>query len=279
MTNGAVKIEYEVTNGYSDDLIRANVAYSSTLGLPDVEAGPVTDEVVYLYANGPSAAAAPKMFPSLALNGAMLMFIKDGFSPTWWAACDPGEVVYNFVRYGGHALKAFFVASKCSPRVFDRLAYHASLGRVKRWHIDDASADVLSNKTLMPSAISVTISAIFLLYHMGYRKIVTYGWDGCYAEDGRDHAAPQHHDTSADVDVDWNGRLFRTTDTWLAELEDATEMLNRLPDLQLTIEGPGLIAAALQPFLDHMIQTQRRSTDANLEECAARVVRPEPRQG
>ncbi len=274
MSGGVAVIrDYQVIVPCTDDQLRANVIYSNGLHLPDVEGHPVREEPIYLYANGPSAADAPILWPSMALNGALQMFMRRGSMPNYWAACDPGEVVGNFLRSGAHVLDGFLVASKCAPIVFDRLRWHAQQGRVKRWHIDDAGADALDDKTLMPSAISVTISAIFLLYHMGYRKVVTYGWDGSYSADGRDHAIGQGHDTTHDVDVDLGGKMFRSTDTWLAELEDAAEMLNRLPDVQLTIQGEGLFATALKPILDHMNQTQRRSNDASSEERAARAVR------
>lgn len=243
-------INYVVDNDFTDELIRKQVAYSTRLGLPEVQQGQVTDATLYIYANGPSALTAPLTYPSMALNGAIKLFYAKHYQPTYWAACDPGEVVLDFIRDDAQSHE-FLLASKCHKAVFDRLEWQSAVGRVKLWHIDDAGASELVGKDLIPSAISVTISAIFLAHYMGYRNIVIYGWDGCYI-DGRDHASPQGHDRTNDLTLTIGEQSYLTTNTWAAEAEDAAQMLNMLPDINLTIEGPGMIAAALKPFLEHM---------------------------
>lgn len=246
-------IDFQVVKHVSDETLREHVAYSTSLGLPEVAQGALKKRRLYIYANGPSAAVAPlnRGSATMALNGSLGLFgpFYRRAGPTYWAACDPGEVVFGFLKHAPHNT-VFMPSSKCDRSVVDLLKWKNEDGApVLLWHIDDAGAEGLTNKTLMPSAISVTISALFLARYMGYKNITIYGWDGCYI-DGKDHAVSQDHDHSQDITAEFDGKVFETTNTWLAELEDAATALNML-DINLIIEGPGMMAHVLKPILDH----------------------------
>lgn len=229
MERGAI-IEFDVRTPLSRDGLRSNVAWALAEGFPEVESAPDRPETVNIIANGPSALNAPQDGLTVALNGAHRLFRK---APTWWAACDPQGLVADFVNRPFLETQ-YLVASKCDRRVFDALWGMD----VRVWHIDDCEDVPWS----VPSATSITLTALSLFRRMGYRDFRVWGWDGCYV-DGRDHAVPQLHSAER-ITVRVGGKSFETTPTWAAEAQDAVNQLAGA-DYRVRIEGDGMIKAVV----------------------------------
>lgn len=228
--------------------LRGHVAHALTLGLSEAELTPSGD-VLSIIANGPSAETfgfGPG--DSAALNGALAVFTRRGLAPTYWAACDPGPIVCNFLK-DAPAETVYLVASKCHPAVFSMLADR----RVMLWHVDeDETRDLLSDKRRVTTASSVTVTA-FELFARWYADLETYGWDGCYL-DGKDHAAAQEHHRHGDQAVVIGPQTFDSTRSWAQEGTCARMHLHgcdagRYPYHGLTIHGPGMFGALMR-FLD-----------------------------
>ncbi|MCR5876934.1 hypothetical protein [Phenylobacterium sp. J367] len=133
---------------------------------------------------------------------------------------------------GAPASTTYFVASKCHSDVFAALE-----GRDARlWHIGD------SHPAGVPTACSITLTAMSLFRMMGWRRFRTFGWDGCYM-DGRDHAVSQPH-SGQDVTVEVGDQEFRTTTTWACEAQDAVNQLS-FADYEVEVMGGGMIGAIL----------------------------------
>lgn len=245
-TAHAPQVFFDVQTGIADETVWGHIRHALSLGLPEVQVGDIRAETLHIYANGPSARAAERRYPCMALNGALGLFTDHG--PTYWAACDAQELAAGFLTSQPQDTQ-YLIASKCHSAVFDALK-----GKdIKLWHVGDVGSQVMpAGTTAMPSAISITICALFLAHYMGYRKVTLHGWDGCYGDDGADHAVPQDHDASQDLELDLNGRSFKSTRAWACETEDASTALNMLRDMDITITGDGLFANALKPFLDDM---------------------------
>ena len=224
-------VDFDVRTPASPEVLRARVAENLQRGLPEAEPAPDHDGVLTIIANGPSAAQARPSGPVLAVNGAIRLL-----TPTFWACCDPQALVAGFLTEPPMATR-YFVASKCDPAVFDALE-----GRdVTLWHIDD------SHPAGVPSASSITLSAMSLFRSMGWRRFRTWGWDGCYI-DGRDHAAPQAHarqDITLLIGEGRNEQAFRTTPTWACEAQDAVVQL-AMADYEVEVMGGGMIGAILR---------------------------------
>lgn len=196
-----------------------------------------------IVANGPSAGFAPLEAggPTCAINGALRLFVERDMAPTYWAACDPQELVVDFLK-DAPPYTEYLVASKCHPKVFEHLL---SLGRkVTIWHVDEAATN-LRQIGLHPvrSATSVTVTLFDVLERLGWRAFETWGWDGCFM-DGRHHAADQAHEADI-IHLDVAGRNFDTTGSWILEAQDADARLRDCP-WPLTIRGGGMIGAILQ---------------------------------
>lgn len=205
------------------------VAENVARGLPEAMPGPDRDDVLTIVANGPSALRADTSGPTLAVNGALKLF-----KPTYWAGCDPQPFMATFVQPAPEGV-TYYVASKCDASVFDALE-----GRdVRLWHVGDCHPEGV------PTACSITLTAMSLFRLMGWRRFRTWGWDGCYM-DGRDHAFGQPH-KGQDVTIDVNGQAFQTTTTWACEAQDAVNQLSGA-DYEVEVMGGGMIGAILSAF-------------------------------
>jgi hypothetical protein len=232
----------QVIESASTEELRHNVRAALARGLPEVQQQIAQLMPLTLLGNGPSAARAKFQAPVMALNGALGLFIREGGFPTFWACCDPGPVVATFLR-GAPTGTHYFVASRCHPSVIDALA-----GRqVFLWHLDEAvSRDLLIGRTLVPTAASITLCAFGLARLMGFRRLETWGWDGCYGPAGS-HAMPQDHvgeRRRANLDTP-DGQGFDTNDTWVFEAREAMIVLRDNP-VKLKIHGNGMFGAILR---------------------------------
>lgn len=237
-------------------------------GLPPVELGE-HGPFLYVVANGPSAqqfdferCAIRHHEPpcdSLAINGALKQFTRRGLAPTYWIACDPQrDQVMAFLDEDLPRETTYLVASKCHPDVFERLRDR----RVQLWHVSDASTrKLVEPHRPIPTATSVTVCAIELMWREGYTHQQTWGWDGCFIG-GRHHATDQPHAAEAImlgvggkvVMTEQNGEgvtggeWFETTGTWAGEAKDALLLghLARQCGVTIDVRGGGMFAAMLR---------------------------------
>lgn len=212
-------------------------------------------------ANGPSAllyfGQQPQFLsPVLALNGALGACLEHGVRPDYWAACDPQALVADFLPADPPNDLTYLVASKCHPLVFDKLR-----GRdVLIWHLKDQACE---GRLRIPPSCSVTMSAMWLMHRMGYTDFDIWGWDGCWLDD-RHHAGsgnigtthePIHANLGGVLAADGEvtgGRVFKTTRSWLAEMQAAEQFFHLADyfDLGITIHGDGMMRAALNATLE-----------------------------
>lgn len=223
-------------------MIRANVAACLERELPEVQPQAAQLAALTILANGPSARRASFKSPVMALNGALSLFVADGGHPTYWAACDPGEVVAEFL-IGAPEKTTYFVASRCHPAVFDALKDR----NVFVWNVaEPITHDLLGGHCGVPCASSVTLCAFGLARMMGFKRFETWGWDGCY--EGRlAHATPQAQPADrATVNIGaQHGQEYETCGTWLFEAREAKHVLHR-DAIKVRIHGGGMFGAILE---------------------------------
>lgn len=240
-------IEFELILPVTDDTLRANVAHSRTLGIPEADD---RAQHLTLVANGPSAAGAELgNGMTMALNGALNLFPDDN-PPDFWCVSDPQALVADFIKRPSHAT-TFLVASKCHPAVFERLRGFD----VRLWHLTDVDIPGVRS---VPCATSVTLTALILAQRLGFRSIDVWGWDCCFGEDGRHHAGDGEMGVTAGViDIrvgpeEMDAR-FRTTPTWALEAQEAVGILPllRWAGVDVTVHGLGLVRARLPEYAAH----------------------------
>lgn len=240
---------FDIQVPLSDETCQRHIAETLARGLPEA----VARRHLTVIANGPSARDVDLnniAFETLALNGAIMLFAEQGLAPTYWACCDPQEVVASLLPSNPPERTIYFVASKCHPAVFEKLK-----GRdVRVWHIADHPADGRQRVALCSS---VTLSATWLMTRLGFTDFDYYGWDGCFI-DGRDHAANGNPDMVPTVHINYGGkveggeviggRTFATSRTWAAEAH-GVEQLCQLASyfgFGITIHGDGMFKCAYE---------------------------------
>lgn len=223
-------INFDVRVPYPDDVLAQRVAENVARGLPEAQHEPDKPGVLNIIANGPSARLAVNAVPygpTLALNNALSLG-----TPTYWAGCDPQPIMAQFVKNAPEGV-TYFVASKCHADVFDALG-----GRdVRLWHVGDCHPEGV------PTACSITLTAMSLFRKMGWRRFRTWGWDGCYLN-GQDHAVSQPHG-GKNITVIVGDEPFQTTTTWACEAQDAVNQLS-FADYEVEVMGGGMIGAILK---------------------------------
>lgn len=244
---------FVITTPASDHVLKRQISDALARGLP--EAMPIRRKLTVI-ANGPSARGVDLALirPTLAVNGALRLFVDQGVSPDYWAACDPQEVVADFIPDDPPASTVYLVASKCHRRVFEKLK-----GRdVRVWHVGLADGPPGPDMTRIPSSSSITTTATWLMNRgFGFTDFEYNGWDGCFV-DGRHHAS----DDSGWSDVQTTGfnfggieadggqviggRTFVTTRTWIAEMHGADQFFQvaRYLDIGIKINGDGMFEAS-----------------------------------
>ncbi len=236
----------------TDETCLAQIASSLKRGIPEA----LSRLSLTVIANGPSARNVDLKSikgHTLALNGAINLFLEQGVTPTYWAACDPQECVADMLPDSPPKNITYLVASKCHPRVFEKLkgCY------VQLWHVKDHAAE---DKARVVLASSITICATWLMHRLGFTDFEFYGWDGCFM-DGRHHASgnadwgapPLHINYGGVIDNGEviGGRTFATTRTWAAEGEGAVQFfqLAEYFDINVKIHGDGMFACARESIL------------------------------
>ncbi len=224
------EIVFDLITPLNEPTIRRHIRQSLARGLPEAVGEPETLTIV---AGGPSALGAPLEGPTVALNGALAAaFTPKGVAPTYYAACDPQELVAGFLR-DPPTETAYFIASKCHPAVFDALE-----GRdVRLWHVSDYVPGGIA------CAPSITLTALSLFAKLGWRKFEVWGWDCCY-RNGKHHAGDQPH-VGDDRQLTVGDRTFHTTTTWAAETQDALYVIAMLEWLgcEIVIQGDSMVEA------------------------------------
>lgn len=227
--------------------LQGHVDSACALGLPEAFPHRRLDIIT----NGPSAALTPWNMcgPTMALNGALDLFTERGWEPTYFAACDPQELVTEFlVNAPFHT--TFLLASQCHPSVFRRLQNR----RVLLWHLLDGP--VLPPHTpFVRHGSSITLTALHLARLLGYNDLHVWGWDCCVDPLTLTHHAAAHGDFRAELralehrtSLDGEPtRSFLTTNTWAFEAQQAVFMVEELRrfGVTTTVHGPGLVRHTL----------------------------------
>lgn len=246
---GTVIGGFEFQVPLNDETCQRQITASLARGLPEA----VARRHLTVIANGPSARGVDLRnvaFETLALNGAIQLFMEQGLAPTYWACCDPQEIVASLLPDHPPERTIYFVASKCHPAVFEKLK-----GRdVRVWHLADHPAEGRQRVALCSS---VTLSATWLMVRLGFNDFEYYGWDGCFI-DGKDHAANGNPDMVPTVHINYGGttqdgeviggRTFATNRTWAAEAQGAEQLfqLAQYFGIGVTIRGDGMFSCALE---------------------------------
>lgn len=172
----------------------------------------------------------------IAINSAISYLLDNGIVPKFGLLWDGTEVVEKFAR--PHPEIIYLVASRCHPKVFERLKDC----KVIVWHAagDHNIADVMNDpevqrkmgklQPLICGGSAGVTRTIYVATVLGYTDIHIYGADSCYSDDGDTHirgsVVPEKNilvslgDGSDGAPAMW----FRTTPEWCAQVNEYRAM-------------------------------------------------------
>lgn len=244
---GKETMDIETTCNTSNEVLFNNVRVNSRKNIPWLKSLPEHDGHAVLVGGGPSLKdwvdeirmrkdAGQTIF---ALNGAALYLKAQGIKADHCVVVDARESNIKFIGHAEH----HYLSSQCHPSLFD---CNATL-----WHqeypedmaeFESALPEEQPEHTLIGGGTTVGLSAMALVYALGYRKLHLYGYDSSY-QDGDRHAYSQHDPQNVDCVFTVAGKSFNTSLAMARQAELFPEMKDTLLDLGclITIRGDGLL--------------------------------------
>lgn len=193
-------------------------------------------------------ARVAKGFKCVAVNGSANWLRENNLTPKVHILLDARPSNARFVEQPDPKCR-YLIASQCHPKVFERLKdcdvtlWHSGGDTVK----DICERYYFGRYLTIGGGSTVATRALHLLYLLGFRKIAIYGMDSCWLN-GEHHAYPQpENDRDKVIACRVGRRKFQCTAWQVSQANEFVQMQPRIPkDLELAIEGDGLIAYAFQ---------------------------------
>lgn len=225
-----------------------NAVVSLSLGLPRfaglLEAGRGKKCAAALVSGGPSLASQLDLVRTfdiiIACGSAHDYLIEHGIIPTHCAIFDPGPH-HAAVYRRPHPDVRYLISSTCDPAVFKKFERFA----VFLWHpFDDLPETLYGGEPRIGGGSSVSLRAIALAHCMGYREQHLFGFDCSF--DDAEHAYPYNQDRPPPIEVNLEGRQFRTTPALLQQAQEFIRMyFDHQNTFACTVYGTGLAASML----------------------------------
>lgn len=173
-----------------------------------------------------------------ALNGCGRFLIENGVQPHFGVMLDPRAQNIMFLDGGP---RKWLLASQVHPSIFDEAETRGL--KVQMWHFAD-SGKASKSGALIGGGITVGLTAMALVYTLGYRKLHLYGYDSSDA-DGAGHAYEQNQ-SEPDMrrfTVFHGKRWFRTAPAMYAQAKAFPEWCGTLSEggALITVHGDGLL--------------------------------------
>lgn len=239
----------ETTCNTPDEILFENVAINSARQIPWLKSEEAHDGHAVIVGGGPSAAdwideirvRQQHGQAIFALNGAAKWLHGQGIVPDYCVVVDARSINTGFIGYAKHDL----LSSQCHPDLFD------ASEKVTLWHqeypdnMEQFEASLPSDcpeHALIGGGTTVGLSAMVVVYALGYRNMHLYGYDSSYRDD-HCHAYAQHDPQRIECVSTVAGKSFKTTLAMAKQAELFPQLSDSLIDLgcTITIRGDGLL--------------------------------------
>lgn len=237
-----------------DKILKSNIETNCALGLPWLASQPEHEGHAVICGSGPSLAdcietikwrqsLGQKIF---ALNGAAKFLTEHGITVDFQIMVDARAENARFVGYADH----YLLASQCAPTVVNYAAFIKGMP-VTLWHSITSEADVPERDApwdAIGGGTTVGLSAMCVVYTMGYRLLHLFGYDSSHRETAG-HAFQQSlnkNDHLCNVTV--GGKVYRCSLAMAKQAELFPLLQNEFLDrgCTITIDGDGLLPAMVR---------------------------------
>ena len=228
-----------------------------------IPVAPAHDRLAVLACYGPSlgdtiedlrAEAAEPGADVISVSGAHDFLLERGIVPDYHAECDPrAHKADNIAKYNPST--RYLLASCVHPVLFDKLGPDADIAL---WHVASMShvnelIDDMGEArgTLITGGGSVGLRSISMLYAMGYRRFSIYGMDCSFRDEGEQQHAGKHAGKKQHVvSYTCSDREFKTSHALQSYATDFIEMIQRVNDLDVHLNGDGMLQAMVRSLGD-----------------------------
>lgn len=227
---------------YDVQEVNAWIGPNSRRGLPAVQYG-LCEGRVSVCGNGPSLRSLyPGDGPIVALNGAWRTLVANGVMPDYIVAFDPAKENVAWFKDAPSGV-TYLLASSMHPDVFEATRNKI----VHQWHCACAEELKLGLHPLIDGGFTVGCLSLNLLHKMGFTHFDLYGYDSCYALDGRHHATEQNWHLTDPKVYQVGERAFLAEPWMAAQVQFFLEQIeaNRW-NYTVDVKGDGMLAAALK---------------------------------
>lgn len=238
-------MEISITCNTEDEILFKNVEHNSALPIPWVKCEPKHDGHAILVGGGPSLkdnleeirwrkSIGQTIF---ALNGAARFLRENDIEVDYTVIIDARPFNCRFIDYSDK----YLISSQCDPSVFAAAGDKAILWQPVVEGIESHLPDH-DDYALIGGGTTVGLSAMCLVYTLGYRKLHLFGYDSSHRETGHSYPQPENeHDPICKVSV--YGKTFKCSWTMAKQAELFPTVCDNLIDLGciITINGDGLI--------------------------------------
>lgn len=224
-----------------------NMQLAIERGFPVLTMQPRREETLSIVGYGPSLLTTWRQVtaPLLTLSGAHDFMLRNRVEPTYHADCDPRIHKSEFVRHPCERT-TYLMASCCHPQTWDYLCGQAVL----LWHKDNGpetrawlNENEPYSRWCLTGGSSIGIASLALAKVLGFRRVRLFGFDSCYADDGRLHADAGEPGELRDAQVvEAGGLTYVTTENMKRQAE---EFEAAAAGLEYEIVGEGLLKAML----------------------------------
>lgn len=238
-------MDIEITCNTDDAVLFNNIEQNSKLPLEWVKYEEAHEEHAVIVGGGYSLSECldkikwrkslgQKVF---ALNNSAKYLLENGIVPDYQVIMDARPQNVEFVNPD----LPIYLNSQCDTSLF------AKTDKAILWHsvIDGIESHIKSDKeyALVGGGLTVGLSAMCLVYALGYRKIHIFGYDSSYHE-GKSHAYEQELNKGEQLcEVSVNGKVFTASLTMGRQAELFQQVAHNLIDAGcvITVDGHGAI--------------------------------------
>lgn len=238
------RLEVQGLGCASMETIRANAAYSASLGIPEIERSDLHKRPLSIVGGGPSAhSALPEIGGDVwAINGACQWLASKGIESTLFSV-DPDEGLTPLTR----GVKRAILASHCHPKAFDALLEQDACVRIfHAAHIGGLSEEsrpmALRKRFRIATGTTSACSVPCVALRLGYQSLTYYGCEGSFTGDSHTFKSENN---PGQVIVRAGSEDYRTTLQFYLQCQQLSGLLCLFPNFMKERSG-GLLRAMVE---------------------------------
>jgi hypothetical protein len=182
--------------------------------------------------------------PIVSIKATHDFLVENGVEPDLWVNLDPRDRTSGIKHLNDHT--TYMPASRCPPTTFDYLKGK----KVLLWHSWAPGPEMEAighGKLAIGGGTTSGLRAINIGYILGYRNFTMYGYDSCNGPDGRKKFGGEMPGATVDIWVGGpTGKKFNCNMAMAQQANEFQKLFEVMPDLNLTVKGPGLIAEIMR---------------------------------